>query len=143
MRINTHKAKETQIIGKLLGEEIVSSAIETPVVIALEGDLGSGKTTFIKGLAKGLGIKATIVSPTFILIGSYKGPAYTLYHIDPYRLEKPETLKEDIKELLRQPYAVIAVEWAPKVKKFLPKDVVYVTCTHKEKNQREIAIVFS
>lgn len=142
MRINTSSSAQTKKIGKYLGEQIVKSAIDTPIVIALAGDLGTGKTTFVKGLAQGLGIKVNVVSPTFILIGAYKGPRYTLYHIDPYRLEKPETLKDDLKEVLRQRYSVIAIEWAPKLKRLLPKTTIWVECRHKEKTEREIFITF-
>lgn len=142
MRINTTSAAQTQKVGKILGEEIVASAIKKPVVIALAGDLGAGKTTFVKGLAQGLGIDANVVSPTFILISRYKGSRYTLYHVDPYRLQKPTQLKADVQELLQQKYAVVAVEWAPKLKQLLPKESIWVTSIHKKENEREISITF-
>lgn len=149
MRINTKSAKETKDIGRILGEEIVASAIQDPIVIALEGDLGTGKTTFVKGLAQGLGIDANVVSPTFILMGTYKSNSKlksqnskVLHHIDPYRLDDPMDVKADLEELLKEKNAVIAIEWADKVKKILPDTAIWIKQAHKKKNERDIFIDF-
>ena len=109
-------------------------------IIGLVGPLGTGKTTFVKGLAQGLGISANVVSPTFILIGSYKGAHYTLYHIDPYRLQKLTQLKAYLQELLQQKYAVVAVEWATKLKRLLPSDTIWIELRHRDQNKRSIKL---
>ena len=79
--IVTHSAEETTALAFKIGELITGSS-----VITLEGDLGAGKTTFTKGLAKGLGIERNVNSPTFTIIKEYKG-RLPLYHMDVYRVE--------------------------------------------------------
>ena len=134
---------QTKKIAKQLGEEIIKSGV-FPVVIALNGDLGAGKTTFVKGLAQGLGIKETVISPTFILIGAYKkNSQITLYHVDPYRLESVHSLLPDIKELLTEKNSVIAIEWAERLGDVLPKDTVWIDLKYKGENKREIIIKFA
>jgi len=161
MRINTKSSEQTQEVGKILGEEILASALEEPIVIALAGDLGAGKTTFVKGLAKGLGIETTVVSPTFILIGSYQsnpglktsaqgGPALggknlklkTLYHLDPYRLADASSLVPELDELLQIPQAVIAIEWAERLKQYIPKQAIHIALEHTNNDERNITISF-
>jgi tRNA threonylcarbamoyladenosine biosynthesis protein TsaE len=99
-----------------------------PAVVALSGQLGAGKTQFIKGLGQGLGLDPQkICSATFVLIAEY-GDESQLVHIDAYRFEKPEEL-ENIGwyELLEQPETVIAIEWADKVAPILPAERLNVT----------------
>ena len=102
-------------------------------VLALYGDLGAGKTTFIQGLAVGLGFTGKVFSPTFIFVRPYKistqtseirdqkSVINTLYHIDLYRLGKAEDLKNiGVEEFLNERGAVSAIEWAGKCEKILP-----------------------
>ena len=92
------------------------------VVIALEGELGAGKTTFVQGFAKGLKIQDKIISPTFVLIRQHQIPKTerTLYHIDLYRLENTKNIEElGIKELLKTSQDIVLIEWADKIKKHL------------------------
>src|SRR3972149_1991176 len=90
MELITKSARETQSFGQALAADIVSGKVSH--VLALKGELGSGKTTFVQGLAKGLGVKKRITSPTFILMREYAishqplAISY-LYHVDLYRLE--------------------------------------------------------
>ena len=145
MRIKTTNAEQTYKLGAMLGQEIAASDIDEALVVALEGDLGAGKTTFVKGLAHGLGIKENVVSSTFILIGSYQSnpKLKTLYHIDPYRLADVSSLAPEIKELLQVPHAVIAIEWAERLKQWLPEQTIWLIFKHKNKNKREIKIIKS
>ncbi|MFH1188935.1 MAG: tRNA (adenosine(37)-N6)-threonylcarbamoyltransferase complex ATPase subunit type 1 TsaE, partial [bacterium] len=78
----TKNDRETRRAGELLAQEIK----KTPLVIALEGDLGAGKTTFIQGIAKGLGIQEQITSPTFVIMKKYPINGGFFYHLDCYRL---------------------------------------------------------
>lgn len=104
--------------------------------MALSGNLGSGKTTFIQGLAKGLGIKQRIISPTFILMREYTTKfkcqmpnVKTFYHIDFYRLEKDvesELRNLGIEEIWGKRENIVAIEWAEKVKSVLPKNTIWV-----------------
>lgn len=116
----TKSAQETQKLAQFLAKEIYP-----PLVIGLEGELGSGKTTFIQGFAKGLGIKEKILSPTFVLMKKFGLPrskAGHFYHIDCYRLNKPKDLLDlGFRKMLADNQGVIVIEWADKVKKILPQ----------------------
>ena len=111
IRITTHSITETQELGQALG-----AGIHEAIIIALTGDLGTGKTAFVQGLAKGLDVskKYYITSPTFTLINEYPG-RHPLFHIDLYRIEHASELEEiGLDEILQQ-NAVIAIEWADRL----------------------------
>mgnify|MGYP005755518533 CR=1 FL=1 len=106
-------------------------------VLLLEGDLGAGKTTFTKGLAKGLDIKRNVNSPTFTIIKEYQG-RLPLYHMDVYRLEESD---EDLgfdDYFLGE--GVCVVEWAQFIEEFLPKERLAVSIFHKGENSRKIIL---
>lgn len=108
-------------------------------VLGLVGDLGTGKTTLVQGIARGLDIEANITSPTFTLIKQYSG-RLTLYHIDVYRLDDPEEiLLLGIDEILLQ-QAVVAVEWADKVEEILPKNHLRIEIQLAGKTGRNVFI---
>jgi len=119
-----------------LAEKMVES-ISSPVCIALFGELGAGKTVFIKGLAKGLGIDDVIKSPTFVLMRSYSG-RMNLHHIDLYRIKKgeeflpfEETITDD---------GITAIEWAERAKNFLPEKRIDVGIKILSEKSREITV---
>ncbi len=91
-------------------------------VFALTGDLGLGKTTFVKGLAQGLGSPSTVTSPTFNLVHRYKGGRLTLVHYDLYRLKKPGELEALDLETELQTQHVLAIEWPTLANPILPKN---------------------
>ena len=94
-------------------------------LVALEGELGSGKTLFVKGLARGLGASGPVTSPTFTLIHLYEGRV-PLAHFDVYRLPAPEAIEElGYEEFFYGP-GVVAVEWSDLVKSFLPQEYLRV-----------------
>lgn len=107
------------------------------LILALTGELGSGKTTFTQGFLRALGVKPKITSPTFVLIKNYKLKTknYKLaYHIDCYRIKKPkELLKLRLKELLNSPQNIVLIEWAEKIKRILPKNSIWLKFEHGEK----------
>lgn len=111
MKLTTHSLEETLSLGKNIGKMLNAGAI-----IALTGDLGSGKTSFVQGLAKGLDISERyyITSPTFTLINEYPG-RYRLFHIDLYRIEDPLELDELGFYEIIDSNSVIAIEWADKL----------------------------
>jgi tRNA threonylcarbamoyladenosine biosynthesis protein TsaE len=112
-----------------------------PAVIALSGQLGAGKTHFIKGLGLGLGLNpAKICSTTFVLIAEY-GEQPKLVHIDAYRFKAPHEL-EDIGwyELLEEPDTLIAVEWADKIVSILPSERLDVTIEILGDHQRKFIL---
>jgi len=140
MEIITKSANETQKLGEKIGRDLKGRSI-----IALYGELGSGKTTFIQGLAKGLGIKKRIISPTFVFIRQYQATNHqlpiTFYHIDLYRVEKFEDTKGlGLEEIFADRSSIIAIEWAEKIKKILPKKRIDVYFEYEAGNSRQITI---
>lgn len=117
-----------------------------PIVLALEGELGSGKTTFVQGLARNLGIKEKVQSPTFVLIKWFKLsrrhlPFRHLVHVDAYRLESlAEARRLGLRDAFRDPDAVVVIEWANRIKKLIPKSAVRIKFEHAEKGWRRIKI---
>lgn len=113
-------------------------------VIALIGDLGSGKTTFSQGFAKSLGITDKIISPTFVLIRQHQLPESErqLFHIDLYRLEgeiDPNQL--GLKELLEDQESIVLIEWAEKINGYLPKKAIRIQFKKISQNERQITIL--
>jgi len=110
-------------------------------IICLYGDLGSGKTTFVQGLAKGLGIKNRIISPTFIIARHYKINDLVFYHIDLYRTETlHDFLSIGLDEILEDNLNIVAIEWAEKMKDMLPKKRIDIRLNVVDDNQRELVI---
>lgn len=104
-------------------------------VLALEGDLGAGKTVFAKGIAEGLGIEEDVDSPTFTIIKEYAG-RLPLYHMDVYRLDGFEEL--GLEEYFYGD-GICLVEWASKVEPWLPEETLWLTFSVREDGAREIA----
>ena len=103
----SHSPEETESLGEKYGRKVQSGT-----VFALSGELGAGKTQFVKGLARGLGITARVHSPTFTLVNEYGGGRLKLFHLDLYRLETPgQILTAGLEEFL-QPDGVAVIEWA-------------------------------
>jgi len=113
-------------------------------VITLTGDLGAGKTTFMQGLARGLGITKNILSPTFIIMRSYEIPnadlkAKKLYHVDLYRIETEKDIQGiGLEELLGDPDAIVAIEWPEKLQNVLPEDKIDIVLDYIDENKRQI-----
>lgn len=120
-------------------------AKETPVgtIVALIGDLGSGKTTFAQGFAEGLDIYETIVSPTFKLVSEYDGRKCKLIHVDTYRLDSiEEFLNICGEDIIRTPGAIILIEWADKIIDILPPDTLQIDFLRisKIEDERELTL---
>jgi tRNA threonylcarbamoyladenosine biosynthesis protein TsaE len=103
----SHSPAETIALGERWGR-----AAQSGLVIGLSGDLGAGKTQFVKGLARGLGIAARVLSPTFALVNIYTGGRLTLFHVDLYRLDTREQIAAAGLEEYLSPAGVTVVEWA-------------------------------
>lgn len=113
----TRTADETRILARAL-----AASLRLGDIIALEGELGAGKTCFVRGLAEGLGIDpAQVSSPTFVIAHEYEGPSATLAHVDAYRLKGAEDLESiGFSEMLRAGDAIIAIEWPSRIAAALP-----------------------
>ena len=111
IQITTQSAAETHRLGQILG-----AAIKQPIIMALTGDLGSGKTAFVQGLARGLDVSEQyyVTSPTFTLINEYPG-RLPLYHVDLYRIEHRVELDDIGLDEVLLANAVVAIEWAEKL----------------------------
>lgn len=154
MEIVSHSPKQTHGVAKILGQVILESRPrETALVLALEGDLGGGKTTFVQGLAQGLGIRENLTSPTFVIMKSYfiphlrlpllekEGGFIVFYHLDCYRLKDENDLKAlGIKEILTDSKNIIVIEWAERVWKLLPKDAIKIKFEVIDEKARDIKI---
>ncbi|MCJ7792791.1 MAG: tRNA (adenosine(37)-N6)-threonylcarbamoyltransferase complex ATPase subunit type 1 TsaE [Candidatus Marinimicrobia bacterium] len=137
MEVITKSAAETQSLGQKIGLDLKPGCL-----LALYGELGSGKTTFIQGLAKGLGIKKRILSPTFVFIRPYplssKG---TFYHVDLYRINKvSEAAGLGLEEIFADPEAITVIEWAERIKPILPQKRTEIFFEYLGDNQRRIKI---
>ncbi len=136
----TTSAGQTKKLAGLLAREILGRRMnkKSALIFALTGDLGTGKTTFIQGFLKALGIRRKITSPTFVLIKNYK----LAYHVDCYRIKKPsELLKLGLKEILDNPQNIVLIEWAEKIKRILAEKSIWIKLEHSDKiNQRIIKI---
>ena len=125
-------------------------------VLCLYGELGAGKTTFVQGLAKGLGIKQVIQSPTFVLMREFKitgkrGQSKLkkvkvykwkrLVHLDCYRIKSAKDIRAfDLKEIWKEAQSLIVIEWADRIKKILPKKRVDIYFEHKGEQERKIRL---
>ncbi len=112
-------------------------------ILALVGELGAGKTTFIQGLGESLGIKK-IISPTFILMRKYEIKNKNFYHIDLYRLEdnlKSEIINLGITDIWAKKENIVALEWADKIKDQLPKNTIWINFKSIGENERKIEII--
>src|SRR5258708_3148359 len=104
----------------------IGSALSYRDIVLLQGELGAGKTTFVQGLAEGMGISIPVTSPTFTLVHEYQTGALKLIHVDPYRLENPEQIVElGFDEWLEQD-AVLVIEWAERLGPLTPDEYLLV-----------------
>ena len=121
MIVETYSEKETFAFGKKMGEEAVPGQI-----IAINGDLGVGKTVLTKGLAEGLGITEPVCSPTFTIVQIYDEGRLTLYHFDVYRIADPEEMAEIGYEDYFFGQGVCLVEWAELIYDLMPENTIWI-----------------
>jgi len=119
----SHSEAETEAFGERL-----AAALSPGAVVAYRGGLGMGKTAFTRGLARGLGCRGRVTSPTFTIVNEYEGPT-PLFHFDMYRLSGSEDLFDIGWEDYLSRGGVCAVEWSEQVADALPEGTVYVTLT--------------
>lgn len=136
-------------LDKILKQNSKIKDGDTATVVGLFGDLGAGKTTLVQNIAKDLGIKQKINSPTFVLLKRYPIPRISLgkskwdnvYHIDAYRLEGKDIKKEleilSWNEIISNPKNLVFVEWPEIVKDFMPSKYNKIFISHTKNNQRK------
>ena len=132
----SNSVEQTESFAKNLSKEFRGGE-----VLLLHGELGAGKTHFVKGLAKGLGIDEVITSPTFALHNSYEG-RLTLNHFDFYRIDNSEEVAIlGLDEFFYDKHSVSAIEWSDKVKDLLPQKCVSVTIDKIDDSTRKITVM--
>lgn len=115
-----------------------AAKLEIPAVIELVGDVGAGKTTFVRGLAQGLGIEEPLSSPSFTISRFYQGKKATLTHYDFYRLEDPGLMAEDLAESITDENNVTVIEWGQSIADILPPEHKVIEIKYIDENTREL-----
>ena len=132
----SNSTEETHAIAREL-----LPALPPNAVIALHGELGSGKTCFVQGLANAMDIKRPITSPTFTIINEYPNPEAPLYHIDLYRIQDPNELTALGFEDYLEKNGIKAIEWAERAQDLIPVDAVHINFeTGEEPNTRILTV---
>ena len=154
----TINSRQTQKLGEKLAKEILELPLQkSAVILGLQGNLGGGKTTFLQGFAKGLGIKEKILSPTYAIMKKFKIPKIPLhtkcptahfiynerfcnfYHFDCYRLNGGKDFLElDFKKIVTDSKNIVAIEWPEKIKSVLPKNTIKIRFKVVGENKRNI-----
>jgi tRNA threonylcarbamoyladenosine biosynthesis protein TsaE len=126
---------ETEAIGR----QFAVKDVRVGSILALRGELGSGKTLFTKGLVAGLGSEATVTSPTFTIVHEYPGGRLPVYHFDFFRLES----RQSVARLGLDDYlfadGVSVIEWADRFPEFIPEQARWISFDIKSENQRVIS----
>jgi len=160
----TSSAFQTKKIGAELAKKVLKlEPQKRAIILALRGDLGGGKTTFLQGFARGLGIEERILSPTFVILKKFKITKTknqktktkntnqnlktlkykNFYHIDCYRVQKPkEILDLGFKKILSNPKNIVAIEWADRVLKIVPKNAIWLGFEFIDANRRQIVVKY-
>ena len=137
--------KETRKIAEEIIKKIISKPRKRAAVLALSGNLGSGKTVFVKAAIRKLGYAKKVISPTFIIMKRYRsagGRFNNIFHIDGYRLTAGRDLKSlGFSDLLKNSNSIIFIEWAGQVKDILPRRATWIIFQHgKKPNERIIKV---
>ncbi len=135
--ITLNNIDETIKLGALLGR-----LLKPGDIIALSGELGSGKTTLTKGIAKGMGVKDSkyVNSPSFVIVKEHKG-RIPLYHFDVYRLDDPSDLDTVGYKEYFYGKGVTVIEWADKIPQLLPEDRLEINLSVKSETKREVVLI--
>ena len=132
----TDSVEETMSLGGRLAEVLAPGA-----VLALYGDLGAGKTHFVKGLAEELGVSpAEVRSPTFTILSVYEDGARPLYHFDAYRVQNPDEFVELGFEEYAHGDGITCIEWANRIPDLLPPDTIHLHFHHVAPSKRRITL---
>jgi tRNA threonylcarbamoyladenosine biosynthesis protein TsaE len=132
----------TDLALRILNNEFAGQQDGNALVITLKGDLGAGKTTFIQGFVRGIGVTERVKSPTFLLIKQYDlDDERSIYHIDCYRVKSyKELVPVEIENILKDPKNIVLIEWAERISPILPEKRINIELEHIDENQRKITI---
>jgi len=126
-------ARFASLLGRLFKE--LGPSPKSATVIGFRGDLGAGKTSFIKSFLKAIGVRARIMSPTFVIMKSFplkggKRGFTRAYHLDVYRISKSGLKDLDFKKVIAEPRNIVLIEWADKIRSALPRNTVWISLGH-------------
>lgn len=130
--------EETEALAEQIGRNLRGGE-----VIELISDLGGGKTTFTRGLARGFGSLDVVSSPSFTLTREYEAGDKRIYHFDFYRLDEAGIMQDEIAELVNDPLNIVVVEWADVVADILPPNRIVITLSPVDDNSRQITVATS
>ncbi len=144
----TTNPEETKKIGREIAKKIIRSPLkEKAIVVAMEGELGGGKTTLLQGFGKELGIKERMTSPTFVILKKFQLDNLAVkqfnnfYHIDCYRIQNiGELIDLNLEKIISNPRNIVAIEWADRIKKIIPKSALWLKFEFIDKRKRRIII---
>jgi len=133
--ITTPSAEQTRVIAKEF-----ALTLPPEVTLALHGDMGVGKTTFVQGLAEGFGVTERVTSPTFAIFSVHRGHTRSLIHLDAYRLENDRQIESLLLEdFLVSPYC-LAVEWPERISAWLPNDTLHLTLSIEDGDRHRLIL---
>jgi len=134
--IQTHSPEETEAVAAQLVPTLDGEA-----VLALHGDLGAGKTTFVRGLARACGWEGDVTSPTYNIFSLYRAPQRLIVHMDAYRLESAAAMDALMLEDFLAPPYVLAIEWAGNISEWLPKNTSHLKMTNNTDGSHSIQLL--
>jgi len=139
-KLRSVSARATEEFAASCAREILKKRLRTrsgAFVVGLIGDLGAGKTTFVRGFLKGLGVRGRVVSPTFLILRRYSN----VYHIDAYRIHRAsELLPLGFKEIIKNQKNIVVIEWADKIRRALPPSTLWIRFSHGVHDKERIII---
>ena len=143
VKFTSNSVQQTHAVARVLWRTLKHIVpFDHACVIALRGDLGAGKTAFMQGFAKAMGLGQFMTSPTFLLMRSFDVPGATsvrtLVHIDSWRIQADDLGHLGMADALRDPHNIICIEWAERVKSLLPYDTIWVDFKHVSHTTRLI-----
>jgi tRNA threonylcarbamoyladenosine biosynthesis protein TsaE len=124
---------ETNDLAVSLGQRLKGGEI-----IELVGDMGSGKTTLVRGIVSGAGSQDHVSSPSFTISNQYTAQDFVIYHFDFHRLNEPGIMRDELAEIMKDPSAVVIIEWADIVEDLLPRDRLTIKITPLGENSRRM-----
>lgn len=135
--LSSRSAKETYKIAQTIGNNLKGGEI-----IELISDLGSGKTTFVKGLSLGAGCSELVSSPSFTICNEYVAKKFKIYHFDFYRLNNPGIIRRELSEVMTNMPNVIVIEWPEVIENILPNQRIAIKMSVNEDNSRSINVSY-
>jgi tRNA threonylcarbamoyladenosine biosynthesis protein TsaE len=136
-QISSTSSEETEAYANKLGKRLKGGE-----AIELVSDLGGGKTTFVRGLAAGMGSSERVASPTFTLGREYRGKGLTIYHFDFYRLSEAGIMGHELDEALNDPLGIVVIEWADVARGILPERRLAIEIKVTGENSRELRLTY-